>query len=196
MDRLDRMLALARKHVPNLRLKCKEDVPWMRALGVVLWPINPGFCSTYTTVVGTTIYLPVPEERIPRDQLTRTLAHELVHQLDMARYGVAFYVSYLVGPPGPVGRTRRAHWERRAYAVDLLLALEEGGPERVERLVTHLIPLFSGSAYGWMWAGKASAKAYLRPTVSGVLDGTLAQEEPYSAILSAWRGGRSDADRT
>lgn len=187
MDRLDRMLALARRHRPGLRLVPKADVPWMRALGVALRPIVPDFGSAFTTVLGDTVYLPRPLERFDRDALAATLAHELVHQLDMSEHGLRFYASYLALPL-PVGRTMRAHWERRAYAVDLMLAWEAGGEAGLTRAAQRIARLFSGSEYAWMWAGQADAEAYLAPIVAEVRAGTLQARAPYAEILAAWRG--------
>ena len=116
-----------------------------------------------------------------------TLGHELVHLLDMAEHGVSFYATYL-STPVPVGRTWRAHWERRGYAVDLLIAQEMGGVQAVERLHHRLADLFASADYGWMWAGRSAALRYLQPTVDAVCDGRLAREEPYRSILDAWRG--------
>lgn len=158
----------------------------MRWVGSLLRPVVPEFNSRYTTVIGDTVYLPRPPDELPQDQLASTLAHELVHQLDQQQYGALFYLSYALGMP--TGRTMRAYWERRAYAVDLMLAMERGGPNEVRRTANVLVEVFHGPAYFWMWAGKISASEYLRPVVEDVLDGTVQGREPYRSILAAWRG--------
>jgi hypothetical protein len=186
-DRLDRMLALVREHVPGLRLVQKADVPWMRLVGQVIEPLVTGFSTEFTTVIGDTVYLPVPVASFGRDELAGTLAHELVHQLDQAEHGLWFYASYAVAPV-PVGRTWRAHWERRGYAVDLMLAWEDGGERGLVRAERRIRALFSGRAYGWMWAGDEAAAAYLAPVVAEVKDGSLQREFPYDRILAAWTG--------
>jgi hypothetical protein len=182
------MEALARRHIPNFRIAVKADVLWMRALGMVLWPLVPDFGSAFTTVIGSTVYLPRPKEAFSPDGLAATLAHELVHQLDQREFGLAFYTSYLLTPL-PVGRTTRAHWERRAYAVDLMLALERGGPECLAETLDRLVALFSGPSYAWMWAGKESARAYLAPLVAEVESGALQKRAPYDEILATWLAG-------
>lgn len=184
MDRLDRMLALTRTHVPGARFATKADSALMRGLATLVRPFNAEFATRYVTVMGDTVWLPRPVDEWNRDDLAGILAHELVHMLDQQRYGVAFYASY--GFP-PMGRTTRAHWERRAYAVDLLVARERGGTAAVHRVVSRLVPLFAGPAYGYMWAGEAAASAFLRPIVDGVLSGRLDTEAPYDAILATWR---------
>ena len=185
-NRLERIVALCRQRVPGLRLVDKQQVWWMRWVGTALRPIVPEFADRYTTVIGDTVFLPRPPEALPQDQLASTLAHELVHQLDQKEYRAWFYISYALGMPA--GRTMRAYWERRAYAVDLMLAMERGGPNEVRRVANHLVEIFRGPAYFWMWAGRMSASEYLRPVVEDVLDGSIHRREPYRSILAAWRG--------
>lgn len=191
MTRLDRILELARAHRPDLRLVPKSEVPWMRALGVVLSPIVPDFMTAFTTVIGDTIYLPRPVDQIEPSALAVTLAHEHVHQLDQEQYGLWFYASYLLVLP--VVRTRRAHWERRAYGVDLMLAYEMGGASRMDRVFESLVSVFSGSSYAWMWAGREAARAYLEPMAEEIRAGTLQERAPYRGILAAWRSGEEEA---
>lgn len=183
-DELDRVLALVRRHRPGLRLVAKADSPLMRALGAVLRPLTPDFGDRFTTVLGDTVYLPRPVQEMGRRELAHILSHELVHQLDMARWGPLFYTSYVLAMP--VGRTTRAHWERRAYAVDLLLAHREGGARAVDRALDWIVPMFAGPAYGFMWAGEDAARAFLAPVRAEVLSGALAGRAPYAEILAAW----------
>lgn len=183
-------MGLVREHVPGLRIVQKRDIWWMRAIGRLLKPINPEFMTRYTTVVGQTVYLPRPLADFPRDALAATLAHELVHQLDMQQWGPFFYVSYALTPL-PVWRSHRAHWERRAYAVDLMLALHGGGEARLVAVETWLRGVFAGPDYGWMWGGRPAAATYLKPVVERVRSGELQKDAPYAAILEAWVGPTS-----
>lgn len=193
MDRLDRMLALARSHVPGLRIVEKADIWWMRAVGRLLRPVIPEFDTHYTTVLGDTIYLPVPFERFPRDGLAVTLAHELVHQLDQKEWGLWFYTSYAMFP-APVWRTGRARWERRGYAVDLMIAHHRGGERELMRVARRLEGLFSGPGYLWMWGGAEAARDYLAPVLDDIRAGRLQSEAPYDAILAAWKGDGTEPE--
>lgn len=184
MDELDRMLALARREVPQLRLLYKERVWWMRAWGRVIAPVNPDFRTHYTVVIGSTVYLPREPDQMPRQALARTLAHELVHQIDQRQWGPLFYLSY--GGAMPVGRTVRAVWERRAYAVDLMLAHRSGGEAALDAAAERLAVLFSGPSYGWMWAGRSQARAFLGPTVEAIRAGELQQQAPYREIYAVF----------
>lgn len=191
-DRLDRILELARRARPGLRLVNRNEVGWMRLGGRLVSPFVPNINQTFTTVLGDTVYLPRPVENIQRDQLAAILAHEYVHQLDQARWGPLFYLSYVAA--GPALRTQRADWERRAYAVDLLLAHEHGGRPRLEEVADRIARIFAGPGYLWMWAGLDAARRYLEPTVAAVRDGSLAYEPPYDEILAAWRGTTPDKE--
>ena len=177
--RLDRVLELVRREVAGHRFVLKDERAWTRLVGRV----HPDF-RAFTVVVGRTVYLPRPVHAFEPDRLAAVLLHELVHQLDQRRWGPLFYASYFLAAPAV--RTVRAVWERRAYAVDLLLARERGGERAVRQLAERLAPLFSGRAYGWMWAG--DARAFLEPVVDEVLSGRLELREPYGSILAAWRG--------
>lgn len=181
------MLALLRNRVPELRLVHRAEVPWMRGIAWLMRPFNPHF-DRFTIALGHRIYLPLPPERMPREQLAAILAHELVHQLDQARWGPWFYLSYALLLP--LGRTWRAKWERRAYAVDLLLARERGGEAALSRRAGQLARLFAGPAYLHMWSGEEAASRLLAPVVEEVRTGTLETREPYRSILDAWRGPR------
>lgn len=180
------MVALVRRHRPRLRLVDRHRVGWLRAIGWLVRPVAPDLDERFTTVIGDAVYLPCPVASIDRDRLAAILAHELVHQLDQARYGVWFYVSYAAFLP--VFRTQRAGWERRAYLVDLLIAYERFGEPGVQRTLEQLVGLFAGPAYGFMWVGRAAARRYLAPTVAEVLDGSAVERQPYCEIVAAWRG--------
>ncbi len=179
------MLALCRRHRPELALVDKHDVRWMRAVGALTRPLMPDFMTAVTTVVGDRVYLPGPPEVFPRDALAHILAHELVHQLDQAEHGARFYLTYALWPL-PVGRTRRAVWERRAYAVDLMLAHADGGDRGLDRALGQIARLFSGPTYAWMWAGEAAARAFLAPVAADIRAGRTQRIQPYSDILAAW----------
>ena len=182
------MLSLVRASFPKLRLIEKRHSPFMITLGWAIRPLNADFMTRYTTVVGATVYLPQAVESIERDQLAATLAHELVHQLDQRSAPLWFYLTYLLFPL-PVGRSWRAHWERRGYAVDLMLA-HEVSSQALERRAEWIVDLFAGPSYGWMWAGKRSARAFLAEVVAEVRAGTVQTQQPYASILAAWRGGQ------
>ncbi len=185
--RLERMLETIRADFPNLRLVEKRTVPWMRVAARVLYPLMPGFETHVTTVIGSTVYLPGPPSSMDPNALAAILAHEYVHQLDQRDHGTLFYLSYGLTPL-PCWRTHRAWWERRAYAVDMMLAHQEGGDAALAALESRLRALFAGPAYGWMWGGRSAAASFLRSTAQSVREGRLQRHPPYDRILAAWTG--------
>jgi hypothetical protein len=189
MDRLDRVLGLLQSRLPGTRLVHKADVAWVRVVGRAIRPVLPEVESQFTTAALGTIWLPAPVASFPRDRLAAIVAHELVHLLDQRRWGPLFYASY--GVAMPAGRTMRAYWERRAYVVDLLIARERGGDAAINHLVPWLVERFAGREYAFMWAGRQAALAFLQPAIDGVRRGTYDAEDPYAAILAAWRGGEA-----
>lgn len=185
--RLDRVLRLVRSHRPGLRLVDRRGLAVARWVAVLVRPFAPDFPEGTTVVLGDTVYLPRAPDELDPDLLAAILCHELVHQLDQARHPL-FYPTYLLGPPLPVVRTARADWERRAYAVDLMIAHHERGEPGLRRTLDRLVEIFAGSSYGWMWAGRGAAAAYLAPIADRVREGTLQRDEPYRSILAAWTG--------
>ena len=85
-DRLDRVLALVRSHVPELRIVEKRNSRLMKGLGVLLIPITPNFKSNYTTILNKTVYLPRPMTSFDQNQLAKILTHKLVHQLNIIKH--------------------------------------------------------------------------------------------------------------
>lgn len=187
MNRLDRMTDHIRERVPNLRLVNKSEVWWMRVLGIVLWPLVPNFMTDFTTVFGDTVYLPDDPARLEPDRLAITLAHEYVHQVDQQDNGLWFYLSYVLTPL-PIWRTHRAHWERRGYAVDMMIAFERGQDEALNRKLLWLVDIFTGPNYAWMYGGRRAARDYLERTADQVRHNELQKTPLYAGILNAWRG--------
>jgi hypothetical protein len=156
----------------------------MQALAWSLRPLVPDFQTQFITVLGQSVFLPKPLERYPPRVAAALLGHELVHLLDIQRFGALFYLSYLLPP---AGRTARALWERRGYAVDLMFAHQQG-EAALDRQVAFVVELMAGPAYGFMWAGRPAARRFLEPTLAAVRAGALHQEEPYRSIWQAWLG--------
>ncbi|MBN2799320.1 MAG: hypothetical protein JXX28_09260 [Deltaproteobacteria bacterium] len=188
MGRAEHMLHQAARHGAPLRLGYKLEHRWTRLVGRLLRPILPEFMDRTATVVGGVIYLPLRRGALPDDLIARVVAHEWVHRRDMLAFGPLFYLSYALLLP--VGWTARAHWERRAYAVELMLAWEEGGEQRLAATEAELVTFFAGSSYLWMCPGRRRAQRCLAPVSQQIRAGTLQETIPYRHILAAWRGSR------
>ena len=185
-ERLARLIGLTESRIPGFHFVTKDNVGWMRLLARLLRPINPRFGSDFNVALGKTVYLTKPKDDWHPDSLSRLLAHELVHLIDQKHYGVFFYLSY--GLLLPSVRTCRAHWELRAYAVDLLLAWETGGEAALLRTANRVTNHLTGPAYGWMWLGQRAARRLLAPTLQSIRTGELQKRDPYLDIIANWRG--------
>lgn len=84
-----------RKLVPKFEIVYKDRSRWMRLLGFLSRPFNPGFSTKFTTTFYPKVYFPSQEyyESTPKQSLT-VLAHELVHLLDSQKRPLWFRVSY------------------------------------------------------------------------------------------------------
>ena len=132
----------------------------------VLW-FCPGFLTQFTTVIGSTVYLPSREyvARYPRSAM-RTLAHEAVHLRDAQRWSSPLFMAAYLLPQGlaagvflfpllgpwallfllfllPIPSPGRFYLESRAYAMDYLTA----EPGRAEATLDWAVSHFSGWNY-------------------------------------------------
>lgn len=94
--------------------------------------------------------------------------HELVHLQDVRRYGLWFFLSYVLFPL-PTLFAGRSHWEFRGYAQNLIVAYEETG-EISDRKLEWVGKQYWGSLYFWMWP----FKAYVRKKLSMLRDDIIA----------------------
>lgn len=107
------------------------------------WLVRWGVAAI--TVAGV-VYV---REGIEGEQLRRLLRHEAVHVADQRRWGVLFYLSYLLPIYlGPL--TLRAWWEWRAYREDVRDEIERRGYLTVETR-ERIVRAFAGRLYLWMW---------------------------------------------
>lgn len=133
--------AALREH--RVRIVAKRDSRLMRLLARVLRPVGTrGFMEHFWTTIGRTIYVPtsVGDPYAHPD----VLEHELVHVRQWQRWGVLFWLSYVLLPL-PVGLAWfRFYWEREAYLVQLARARDR------EREITRIVDaLWFGYARPW-----------------------------------------------
>lgn len=171
---------------PGFRV-CFKDQSWhQRALGAGLKGVGINrYMTNFVTVFGNTVWWP-DEAMFRRDgkRAASVLLHERVHLWDRRRMGVLFDVSYVAA--GPAVWTMRAHWERRAYAVDIVRLSRFGrSPEWIKAWLT---PLFSKHEYGFMWPFPDEIHAWVDRTLDEGLAGEVkydGDEELY-ATTEVW----------
>lgn len=133
---------------PSFQLVKKEESALMLFLYHIslmkLW--NPHFMTRFITTAFGNIYM--PEQLIGTEVGADVLRHERVHLRDAARWGILFYLSYLLLPL-PAVFTMRAYWEYRGYCESLRCEAERYGVVYSESL-HYFVDLFVGPAYLWM----------------------------------------------
>ena len=148
---------------PGFRVRFKDQAWHQRALGQGLKVVGARrYLTHFVTVFGNTVWWPTEAQfrRDPR-HAAAVLLHERVHLSDRRRLGVLFDASYVAA--GPAVWTMRAHWERRAYAVDIVRLTRLGRP--VEWTCEWLRPLFSSVEYGFMWPFPEQIDAWVHRVV-------------------------------
>ncbi|TAH22009.1 MAG: hypothetical protein EAZ08_02430 [Cytophagales bacterium] len=147
MLRLQWFITKIQEEVP-LKIKFKDESWEMKWLNLLVKWFNPNFMTSFTTVIGYTVYFTSRKfvESNPQ-QAMQILTHEAVHLLDTKRFtfpifaflylfpqilvvfALLFPINYyfllclffLLPLPAPF----RAYFEARAYAVDLTLGRHE-----------------------------------------------------------------------
>lgn len=160
MTRFDYFVSELQQLVP-FRIRYKDESWEMQLLNLVALWFCPDFMTRYTTVIGSTIYLPSREYvEVHGDSVLRTLAHEVVHMLDAERWsepGFMFlyltpqifalgillfpffgfwallFLLFLLPIPSPF----RFYFESRGYAMDVLTAEEVFKERTLQRCVEH-----------------------------------------------------------
>jgi len=155
----------------DIKFKFKDESRFMRFLGVMLL-FNPKFMTSYTTVIGNTVYFPSKKWMHENESsAAAVLCHELVHVDDGKRVGkLTFALSYLfpqllalfalssfvIGPwgllflvfLGPWPAPFRAFWELRGYLMtDMVRMRQTGKYSRLEWIIGQ----FTSGTYYFMW---------------------------------------------
>lgn len=170
------LLNESKKHFPKLKIKFKDQSPFMTFLRIILF-FNIKFMR-FTTTIGHTIYFP-DKEYIKKDSACITLMHELVHLYDMDRVGFFLFAFLYLFPqilavlflpilffswkialiglllllPWPA--YFRMNYERRAYFVSLYTMKKIEEIDGVNYLLDVnkdvFIKQFTGANYYFMW---------------------------------------------
>lgn len=170
MNRFDYFVSELQQLIP-FRVRYKDESWEMQLINLVALWFCPDFMTRYTTVIGSTIYLPSREYvEAQGDAVLRTLAHEVVHLLDAERWSEpAFMFAYLspqILALGiftfpffgfwsllfllfllPIPSPFRFYFESRGYAMDILTAHEA----LKERTLQHSIGHFQSMDYYLMF---------------------------------------------
>ena len=166
MTRFEHLTRELSKLVP-FRIRYKDESEEMEVLSLVVEGFCPDFMSSYTTVIGSTVYFPNRHfVHHQGDNALRILSHEAVHLLDAERWSMpGFMLAYLFPQILAIGiflfpwmgiwallfllfllplpAPFRFYFESRAYAIDVLTA----APERQAYVLEQAVKHFSGWGY-------------------------------------------------
>ena len=156
--RTDAYLAELQAEFPRLRVVAKQEHAWSQRINRVLRALTLGgqaaYLSTYTTVLGCTIYLPSSWEQRSDEARYITLRHEAVHLRQFRRYSVLGMTLIYGLPLLPVGLAAGRAWiEWEAYRETLAAYADVYGMQaaRDPALHAHIRLQFAGPAYLFMW---------------------------------------------
>ena len=171
-EHVARLEAALAAEIPGFRVAYKNASRLHRAIGRLLRPVNPGYLTDYTTVLGRVVYFPSRQwrERAGPEAVYATLRHEAVHLRDMRRFPVLFQVSYVFLLPAIL--TFRSLWEYRAYRETLRVHAELRGAIP-DALLEHIVRRFTGPDYLFMAPFPPLVRWLLRRTRRRILEGRI-----------------------
>lgn len=166
------LVTKAKTYFPDLEIKFKDQDPFMKFLGMLMF-FNPEFMTSFVTTIGNTIYWP-NKENLERRSASEVFIHECIHLYDDKKSGFAFKLGYLfpqilalpmllllfvmtwkiVVPLAllclaPWPAPWRAKAERKAYFVSMRAGYELFGVDP-ELSGPHYAKNFKNSSYYWM----------------------------------------------
>jgi hypothetical protein len=107
--------------------------------------------------IGSTVF--VRRALLGTEALDDLLRHEAQHVRDWRRFGLLFWLTYLLALP--VGPSLRAFWEWRAYRVSLRAAMDRHG-QVDEATRAWVVGAFCGAApYWWMWPFRRQVRGWV-----------------------------------
>jgi hypothetical protein len=86
---------VARKHNVNAKVYRKQSSWLMKIVGFIIKPFNPQFMVTYTTTIGSTIYVPDDFMKYEDLHMLEIIAHETQHIIDHSKGKLLFTLGYL-----------------------------------------------------------------------------------------------------
>jgi hypothetical protein len=164
------LIATAKTQFPNLQIKYKNQDPFMKFLGKLLF-FSPSFMTTFVTTIGDTVYLPTEQTLINTPDV---FIHECVHMYDEKRIGFFYYLGYLLPQLlaplvllllfvthwwivlplallmlAPLPAPLRAFFEKKAYFVQLYAISKLGRDPSTA--APQFVNWIRDGAYYWMW---------------------------------------------
>jgi len=129
----------------SLEVRAIEESRWLRRL------------PASAVAVGSTVW--VRRAFLGSPALGDLLRHEAQHVRDWRRYGLLFWLTYLLALPA--GPSLRALWEWRAYRVTLRAAHERHGLVDEATRAAVVGAFCRGAPYFWMWPFRRQVRRWV-----------------------------------
>lgn len=151
---------------PGFRIVPKTDSELMHLLNLVLFLLTAGtlrtFMTSFTTIIGRTMYTPDGWESRGMSSQLVTLRHERVHLRQQRRYSrPLFTFLYLFVLPFGFAYFR-TKFEKEAYEESMLVSATRYGTSilREKGYRERMIENFTSGSYMWMWVRRADIEKW------------------------------------
>lgn len=173
---LDQLNASILAEFPTFSVQYKADSTFMKILNVLLTIVTfgqmKGFMTTFTTTIGTTVYVPSTWDTSNTADKCTLLRHERIHMRQAKRMGRwKFSLTYIFWPL-PLGLAKgRASLEMEAYTETMRAWNDYGANILQAGYRADMIGYFTTGAYGWMWPFPTDIGDWYDATAKQVLAG-------------------------
>lgn len=175
MNESDRVLNDLQENYPGTNLVKKDDSAFMKVINILLMIITFGqmktFMTNFVTTIGRTIYVNKDWEHRTPHQQAMVLRHEGVHIAQEARIGFLKYkFMYLFWVFPTLCAVGRRDLEQEAYSESMRARAEYFGVKtlRHKGYKEHMLSIFSGPSYFWMWPWKKQLNEWFDSTLAEI----------------------------
>lgn len=174
--RFDVLVLEVQKEFPKFKIVYKSESWFSKLLNVLLLIITFGqqkeFMTRYTTVIGTTMYVPSSWDDRSEESKIITLRHERIHFRQAKKYTRFFFsILYLFVFFPAVFAYFRKKFEQEAYKEGMIARMEYYGPDSIktEKYKEYMISQFTSAKYFWSWPFRKSISRWFDKTLEEVL---------------------------
>ena len=152
---------------PSFKLVRKSDSTLCVIIDFFLFVVtlgkNDSFMTSYTTTIGTTVYIPTSWNLMSEARKTVILRHERVHMRQKERYGAfLFSFLYLFVPLPFLFSYFRMKFEKEAYEETIRAQKEYYGKDflLLPNVRESMIRRFTGPDYFWTWVLRSNIEKW------------------------------------
>lgn len=157
---LDLLEVELRRSVPDFQVKFKDESWVQRVIGVVIYPINPKYMTSFLTTFGSTVYFPSRDHFLADPETTLiALSHEFVHISDskkdpLFRLKYVFPQAFALLPLILYGLLAGSHaWLLALPVLGYVVGAVLCRRSRIAFYLAVALGIFSLGGLGWMLTG-------------------------------------------